>query len=562
MLHRLLEQSPALAAGIAAIVGLGVGGLVVRWVEWMLAAERRHAGEHGTPPNQPGHIGAWVIVAGTGILFGGFTWAMLAWECQRAFPEVQPGPFWRYGRIVWHLVLFTLLVAATATDWREYVIPAQITLSGMLIGVAGAALAGDLQMMHLWVDATQDWQGPFGPGPFIPQWIKDHHHWHGLAWSTAGLVCGGGITWLVRALSSWLLGEEALGFGDVTLMAMVGSFIGWQPVVWVLLLAPLCGLVVALTGRVLSGKRFIPFGPYLALATLVVLFTWRWIWGFEIEWRPGTTVAVREFFGDWPALLILAAIGVGLLVLLLGLLRLYRAIPVPAAHRQTRAAAVAPAERTATAVAEPAAARLGPRLFAVIPAAGHSQRMGQPKLLLPLGGATVIARLLAALDHPAIAVRIVVVRPDDEPLRAEVQRSGGIALQPAEPPPDMRTSIEHALASIQDRFTPRPDDGWLLVPADHPVLDRGLVERVIAAWQAHRPEILVPTCGGRRGHPTVFRWNLAAAVPRLPADCGLNQLVRDGGQEVLEVELGDPALLTDLDTPADYGSLAARWPET
>jgi molybdenum cofactor cytidylyltransferase len=317
-----------------------------------------------------------------------------------------------------------------------------------------------------------------------------------------------------------------------------------------------------MAGRVVSGRRFLPFGPYLALATLVVLFTWRWIWGFEIEWRPGTTVAVREFFGDWPALLIMAAIGVGLLVLLLGLLRLYRAIPVPAAHRRTRAATVAPRDRTATVLPAPAAARPGARLFAVIPAAGHSRRMGRPKLLLPLGEATVMARLLAALEHPAIAARLVVVRPDDEPLRAEVQRSGGIALQPVQPPPDMRTSVEHALASIQERFAPRPDDGWLLVPADHPVLDRGLVDRVIAEWQTHRPEVLVPTCGGRRGHPTVFRWNLAAAVSGLPSDCGLNQLVRDSGREVLEVELGDPAVLTDLDTPADYKSLAARWPET
>ncbi len=45
-----------------------------------------------------------------------------------------------------------------------------------------------------------------------------------------GLIAGGGLTWILRLVSSVLLGQEALGFGDVTLMAMIGSFVGWQPI--------------------------------------------------------------------------------------------------------------------------------------------------------------------------------------------------------------------------------------------------------------------------------------------------------------------------------------------
>ena len=51
-----------------------------------------------------------------------------------------------------------------------------------------------------------------------------------------------------------------------------------------------------------------------------------------------------------------------------------------------------------------------PRLFGVVPAAGHSRRMGRPKLLLPLGSSTVIARMLAVLNASAITATIVVVR--------------------------------------------------------------------------------------------------------------------------------------------------------
>ena len=134
MLFRFVEQSPEAAAGLMACIGLGVGVLVARWADRMLAAEPG-AGAAGS-----GGAGAgfWTIVAATGLLYGGFTWVMLAWQGQQALPEVRPDELWRYGRILYHLVLITLLVAGTATDWREYVIPDQITLPGMLAGVAGA----------------------------------------------------------------------------------------------------------------------------------------------------------------------------------------------------------------------------------------------------------------------------------------------------------------------------------------------------------------------------------------------------------------------------------------
>ena len=172
------------------------------------------------------------------------------------------------------------------------------------------------------------------------------------------------------------------------------------------------------------------------------------------------------------------------------------------------------------------------RLFAVIPAAGHSRRMGQPKLLLPLGGTTVIERVLTVLDHPAIAARCVVVRADDAPLTEAVRRAGGLVLHPPVDPPDMRASVCFALETIRRDFSPREDDGWLLVPADHPVLDRGLVETLIATWERDRTPILVPRVGHRRGHPTLFRWSLAREVANIPAGLGLNWLVGEHARDV------------------------------
>jgi leader peptidase (prepilin peptidase)/N-methyltransferase len=254
-----------------------------------------------------------------GIITAGFTLAMLVLECQSA-EMVRPDPLWKYGRIVYHAILLWLLLAATITDLRDYVIPDRITIPGMLIGIGLATASGDLQMMHLWMDWNQAQPGL--SGAYIPEWIKVHHHLHGLAWSLAGLMAGAGITWLVRFTSAFILGRQALGFGDVTLMAMIGSFLGWQATLCVFLIAPICGIVIALVTWAFTGKGFVPYGPYLALATVVVLFTWRWIW------EPS-----KETFGDAKALAILAAAGFATLLVLLGILRFYWSIPVESTRR-------------------------------------------------------------------------------------------------------------------------------------------------------------------------------------------------------------------------------------
>jgi len=183
--------------------------------------------------------------------------------------------------------------------------------------------------------------------------------------------------------------------------------------------------------------------------------------------------------------------------------------------------------------------------------------MGRPKLLLPLGASTVIAQMLSALRHPEIAATIVVVRPDDEPLRAAVAGCGATPLQPSMPPPEMRQSVEHALRHIEARFRPRADDGWLLAPADHPLLAPQVITRMITEWRRSPRMIVVPVYRGRRGHPSLFPFRLAAEVFNLPADQGLNSLLKVHATEIVQIDTDSPAVAADLDTPEDYARLLA-----
>ncbi len=195
------------------------------------------------------------------------------------------------------------------------------------------------------------------------------------------------------------------------------------------------------------------------------------------------------------------------------------------------------------------------RLFAIIPAAGHSRRMGQPKLLLSLGNKTVIDRVLAALTLPEIITRCIVVRNQDEDLRSVAEAEGGWCVSPPVDPVDMRQSVQFAIQEIRRRYSPDPQDGWILAPADHPVLNASLVIELLTQWKAQSPLILVPEFQGRSGHPTIFRWSLVDELENLPQNVGVNFLMKSHLADVAKIVVEDEAAICDLDTPEDYERL-------
>jgi leader peptidase (prepilin peptidase)/N-methyltransferase len=69
-----------------------------------------------------------------------------------------------------------------------------------------------------------------------------------------------------------------MGFGDVILLATIGSFLGWQAAVVVFFLAPVCALAVVAVSLLFWRRREIPYGPYLSLAALWVLLGWKSVW--------------------------------------------------------------------------------------------------------------------------------------------------------------------------------------------------------------------------------------------------------------------------------------------
>jgi len=117
-----------------------------------------------------------------------------------------------------------------------------------------------------------------GTAGIVLVWRAGGLPWIGLLTSLIGLAAGGGLIWLVRVIGAVTLRKEAMGFGDVTLMAAIGSFVGWQACVLIFFLAPCLGLALGLAQLILGGGRQIPYGPFLCLATLVIVLAWQACW--------------------------------------------------------------------------------------------------------------------------------------------------------------------------------------------------------------------------------------------------------------------------------------------
>ncbi len=116
------------------------------------------------------------------------------------------------------------------------------------------------------------WRSPVGP------------QWFSLLSSLVGMGFGAALVWMVRVLGKWALKREAMGFGDVTLMAMIGVYVGWQPVVLIFFLAPFAGVVIGGANFLLHGEVEIPYGPFLCLATMVTIIGWVPVWDFTVNY--------------------------------------------------------------------------------------------------------------------------------------------------------------------------------------------------------------------------------------------------------------------------------------
>jgi leader peptidase (prepilin peptidase)/N-methyltransferase len=152
--------------------------------------------------------------------------------------------FLKFGPTLTFLALFlfcSALVVITFIDLEHQIIPDEISLSGIVIGFV--------------VSFILPWQ----------TWLN----------SLLGILLGGGSLLLVAYSYQWLTGKEGMGGGDIKLLAMMGAFLGWKSVLFIVFASSLIGSVVGITIMLVQkkdSKLAIPFGPYLAFGAVLYIF--------------------------------------------------------------------------------------------------------------------------------------------------------------------------------------------------------------------------------------------------------------------------------------------------
>lgn len=147
------------------------------------------------------------------------------------------GPSWY---LLEALIFIFMVVCASFIDLDHMILPDKFTLTGIVLGLIGAALNPERE--------------------FLP--------------ALYGVLLGGGFLWSIAYLYYALRGREGMGGGDIKLLAWIGAILGWKAVPIVILLSSVIGAIVGiiLAIRTKDGMALaIPFGPYLSGAALVYL---------------------------------------------------------------------------------------------------------------------------------------------------------------------------------------------------------------------------------------------------------------------------------------------------
>lgn len=185
--------------------------------------------------------------------------------------------------------------------------------------------------------------------------------------------------------------------------------------------------------------------------------------------------------------------------------------------------------------------------WAIILAAGSARRMGSQKLLLPFGKKTMIETVVENVLASSIEHVMVVLGANREEVRDALENT----------PVQFCYNEAHEngmLSSVQCGIRALPPDATsaLIFLGDQPGIPPAVINLVVEAYQEELVGIVIPLHEHRRGHPLLVDMKYRKEIEHLDLEEGLRSLRHHFPDDVLEVEVNEPGILVDIDTPADY----------
>jgi molybdenum cofactor cytidylyltransferase len=185
--------------------------------------------------------------------------------------------------------------------------------------------------------------------------------------------------------------------------------------------------------------------------------------------------------------------------------------------------------------------------WAIILAAGSSRRMGSQKLLMPFGEGTMIETVVDQVLNSQVNEVLVVLGADHEKVQQALGERPVKYCHNREHDQGMFSSVICGLRSI-----PEDAGAVLIYLGDQPAIPPAVTNAVIEAYNEELYGIVIPVHMHRRGHPLLVDLKYRKEIEKLDLEQGLRALRHHFPQDVLEVEVDEPGILVDIDTPEDY----------
>ena len=186
-------------------------------------------------------------------------------------------------------------------------------------------------------------------------------------------------------------------------------------------------------------------------------------------------------------------------------------------------------------------------ITALILAAGQSKRMGQPKMLLPWGKTTVLGQVIHTFRAAGVEDLLIITGGARDQVEALVADSARTRFNPNYARGEMLSSLQAGLADL------RPEvEAVLIGLGDQPQVQERSVRLVVEEYIKSGASLIVPSFQMRRGHPWLVarpHWDeiLHIAPPET-----LRDFLHHHANDIRYVEIDDPGILKDLDTPQEY----------
>jgi molybdenum cofactor cytidylyltransferase len=186
-------------------------------------------------------------------------------------------------------------------------------------------------------------------------------------------------------------------------------------------------------------------------------------------------------------------------------------------------------------------------IMSVVLAAGESRRMGQPKMLLPFRGKTMIEHVIENIRKAGLESITVVIGAEKEKLPVLLQKLSVNFCVNNEYHQGMLSSV---ICGI--RHLPENVSAILIFPGDQPLISPDTIAAVVKRRSPSDKGIIIPVYKKRRGHPVMIDIKYKPAILNLNQEEGLRSLAVSYPEDVCEIETDDPGILKDFDTYEEY----------